>query len=114
MSTSSPEIPLSGSRLFSRNPAITRQRVAARLASGELVLIDVRQAAELRAGRVRDAVNIPLQLPGRLGALGSGRQGHLGLRGSRATRIATKAGYDAVNVRGGVRAWAGAGLPLTR
>ena len=114
MSTSSPEIPLSRPTLVSRNPALTRQRAATRLARGELVLIDVRQPAELRAGRVRDAVNIPLQLPGRLGPLGSGRQGHLGLRGSTATRIAIKASYDAVNVRGGVRAWAAAGLPRTR
>ena len=98
---------------------ITLEHAAARLASGELVLIDVRQPAELPAGRVRDAVNIPLsQLPGRLGELGGGRQvafqGHSGLRSSRATRIATKPGYDAVSLRGGVRAWSGAGLPLTR
>jgi rhodanese-related sulfurtransferase len=104
---------------FGRSRSITPERAAARLTSGELVLVDVRQPAELRAGRVRDAVNIPLtRLPGRLDELDRGRPVaflcHSGLRSSRATRIAIKAGYDAVNVRGGVRAWTAAGLPLTR
>ena len=104
---------------FGRNRSITPEHAAARLTRGELVLVDVRQPAELRAGRVRDAVNIPLtRLPGRLEELDSGRPVaflcHSGLRSSRATRIAIKAGYDAVNVRGGVRAWTAAGLPLTR
>ena len=59
---------------FARSPSITPERAAARLTRGELVLVDVRQPAELRAGRVRDAVNIPLaQLPGRLDELDSGR-----------------------------------------
>jgi rhodanese-related sulfurtransferase len=31
-----------------------------------------------------------------------------------ATGAALKAGYDAVNVKGGVIAWSRAGLPLTR
>ncbi len=105
--------------LFSRSPTITPERAAARLTRSDLVLVDVRQPAELRAGRVPDAVNIPLtQLPGRLDELDSGRPVaflcHSGLRSSRATRIAIKAGFDAVNVRGGVRAWTAAGLPLTR
>ena len=33
---------------------------------------------------------------------------------SRATRIALKAGYDAVYVRDGMIAWNRAGLPVTR
>jgi len=39
---------------------------------------------------------------------------HSGARSSRATGLALKAGYDAVNVRGGVIAWNRAGLPMTR
>ena len=37
-----------------------------------------------------------------------------GARSNRATRIAAKAGYDAVSVTGGVIAWTRAGLPLAR
>jgi rhodanese-related sulfurtransferase len=60
---------------FARSPSITPECAATRLTRGELVLVDVRQPAELRAGRVRDAVNIPLtQLPGRLDELDSDRQ----------------------------------------
>jgi rhodanese-related sulfurtransferase len=83
------------------------------------MLVDVRQPAELRAGRVRGAVNIPLtQLRPRLNEIEHDRQVaflcHSGARSYRATAIALKAGYDAVNVRGGMIAWNRAGLPLTR
>ena len=66
---------------------------------------------------MRGAVNIPLgQLRARVHELEHDRQVaflcHSGARSSRATGIAIKAGYDAVNVRGGVIAWTRAGLPL--
>ena len=104
---------------FARSPSITPERAAARLTRGELVLVDVRQPAELRARpRARRRQHPLTQLPGRIDELDSGRPVaflcHSGQRSSRATRIAIKAGHDAVNVRGGVRAWAAAGLPLTR
>ena len=96
--------------LFARRSSITPLQAAAGLADHELVLVDVRQPAELRSGRVRGAVNIPLgQLSARLGELdGAGRVAflcHSGARSHRATAMAAKAGYDAVNVRGGVIAW---------
>jgi rhodanese-related sulfurtransferase len=105
--------------LFRRKPSITAEQASAGLASRQLVLVDVRQPAELRTGRIRGAVNIPLgQLKGRLGELEGDRQVaflcHSGARSSRATSLAIKAGYDAVNVRGGMIAWNRAGLPLTR
>lgn len=104
--------------LFSRKPSITAEQAAAGLAKRELLLVDVRQPAELRGGRVRGAMNIPLgELRARLDEL-DGRQVaflcHSGARSSRATAIAIRAGYDAVNVRGGITAWNRAGLPLTR
>ena len=104
---------------FTRKPTITPEQAAAGLAARELTLVDVRQPTELRTGRVRGAVNIPLtQLRGRLHELDHGRQVaflcHSGARSSRATAIALKAGHDAVNVRGGMIAWNRAGLPLTR
>src|SRR6516164_9920237 len=105
--------------LLRRKPSITAEQAAAGLASRRLVLVDVRQPIELRTGRIRGSVNIPLaQLRGRLGELEGDRQVaflcHSGARSSRATNLALKAGYDAVNVRGGVIAWNRAGLPMTR
>ena len=105
--------------LFSRTPSITPEQAAARLAAGDLALVDVREQAELSAGRVRGARNIPLgQLAPRLRELDGNRQiaflCRSGARSNRATRIAAKAGYDAVNVSGGVSAWTRAGLPLAR
>ena len=105
--------------LFGRKPSITAEQAAAGLASRRLVLVDVRQPIELRTGRIRGSVNIPLaQLRGRLGELEGDRQVaflcHSGARSSRATNLAIKAGCDAVNVRGGMIAWNRARLPLTR
>ncbi len=68
---------------------------------------------------MRGAVNIPLgQLGSPLPELdGEHRVAflcHSGARRTRATGMARKAGYDAVNVRGGVIAWTRAGMPLSR
>ena len=105
--------------LFTRKPSITAEQASAGVSSRELVLVDVRQPAELRHGRVHGSVNItPTELRHRLHELDRERQlaflCHSGARSSRATGIAIKAGYDAVNVQGGMIAWTRAGLPVTR
>jgi rhodanese-related sulfurtransferase len=105
--------------LFGRKPSITPEQAAAGLAVRELVLVDVRQTLEVERGRIPGAINIPLgQLRGRLPELGRDRPVaflcHSGARSTRATGIAIKAGYDAVNVRGGMIGWRRAGLPVTR
>jgi rhodanese-related sulfurtransferase len=105
--------------LFRRVPSISPEQAAARLAAGEITLVDVRESSELRDGRVRGAVHIPLpHLVARVGELEVERPVAFlcrsGARSTRATRIAARAGFDAMNVRGGVIAWSGAGLPLTR
>ena len=102
-----------------RTPSIAPQQAAERLTAGELALVDVRESAELRAGRVHGAINIPLrELTTRVGELDGERPiaflCRSGARSSSAARIAAKAGFDAVNVRGGMIAWARAGLPVTR
>lgn len=104
---------------FRRKPSITPDQAAAGIADGQLVLVDVREPAELRAGRVRGSLNIPLsQLRARVNELDEDRRVAFlcqsGARSSRATSIAIKAGYDAANVRGGIIAWTRAGLPLKR
>jgi rhodanese-related sulfurtransferase len=93
--------------------------VAEGVRSGRLTVVDVREPAELRGGRIRGARNIPLgQLGERMGELQGGNTVAFvcrsGARSARATRAAAEAGLDAVNVSGGVIAWTRAGLPLTR
>lgn len=106
--------------LFRRPRTITPAEAAEQASRRELVLVDVREPAELRAsGRIKGARNVPLgQLPARLGELDAGATVAFvcqsGARSAGAMRIAAKAGYDALNVRGGVAAWQRAGLPLTR
>jgi rhodanese-related sulfurtransferase len=104
--------------LFSRSKSLTPSDAAAALARGELQLIDVREPAELSEARIKDARHIPLgQLPSKLGELDRDRPVAFlcrsGSRSAVAARSATKAGLDAANVKGGMAAWARAGLPLS-
>jgi len=104
--------------LFSRPKSLTPSDAAAALARGELQLIDVRESSELNEARVKGARHIPLgQLPAKLGDLDRDRPVAFlcrsGSRSAIATRSATKAGLDAANVRGGITAWARAGLPTS-
>ena len=104
--------------LVRRTRSISAEQAAARLAAGDITLVDVREASELHGGRVRGAVHIPLlQLTDRVSELEAERPVAFlcrsGARSTRATLIATRSGLDAVNVKGGVIAWSRAGLPLT-
>lgn len=101
---------------FGRVPSLTPAEAHAALRRGELRLVDVREPAEVIRGRVPGAESIPLrELGARLPELAAGgRVAFLCRSGSRsalAVRAAARAGVDAVNVRGGVVAWARAGLP---
>jgi rhodanese-related sulfurtransferase len=104
--------------IFQRKPSITPEQAAERLAAGELVLVDVREPAEVREAHVEGATNIPLgELRHRVAELERRPVAFLcrsGARSSMATGAALKAGHDAVNVKGGMIAWSRAGLPLTR
>ena len=104
--------------LFSRSKSLTPSDAAAALSRGELQLIDVREPSELNEARIKGARHIPLgQLPAKLGDLDRDRPVAFlcrsGSRSAIATRSATKAGLDAANVRGGITAWARAGLPTS-
>jgi rhodanese-related sulfurtransferase len=64
-----------------------------------------------------NARHIPLgALPARLSELPTGRPVvavcQSGLRSARAARVLARAGHEVYNLRGGMRAWAGAGLPV--
>jgi rhodanese-related sulfurtransferase len=81
------------------------------------VLLDVREVDEWNSGHAPGARHVPLgDLARQLDSLPRNRRivvicrsGH---RSSRATALLLDSGYDAVNLDGGMRAWASAGLPL--
>ena len=88
-----------------------------RLAAGDAVPHDVREAEEFLAGHVRGAVHVPLgELSERLAQLDRGR-GYVAIcrsggRAAQATAYLTGLGYDVVNMGGGMKAWHAAGLAI--
>ena len=81
------------------------------------MLLDVREPAEWQAGHVPGAFHVPLgELEGRLAALPRDRRVVVicrsGNRSATATSLLVRSGFDAVNLRGGMRAWASNGLPV--
>lgn len=105
--------------IFSRSRSLSVTDAAAAHGRGELLIIDVRERAELAAARVEGALHIPLaQLAGRLGEIDRSRPVaflcHSGSRSAYATKLAKKAGIDAANVKGGMIAWSRAQLPLSQ
>ena len=80
-------------------------------------LVDVRAEHEWEAGRIRGAVHVPLaELSERVDELDRDRPVVLYCRGGNRSTMATEAlseaGFDAVKLEGGIRAWAEASLPL--
>jgi rhodanese-related sulfurtransferase len=81
------------------------------------VLLDVREPVEFETGHAPNARLIPLgDLPARAGELDPAhaivcvcRSGH---RSAHAADALTAAGFDAVNLAGGMLAWAAEGLPV--
>lgn len=84
------------------------------------VLLDVRENDEWAAGHAPGAVHVPMgQVVQRLDELTtafSERPVHVvcrsGGRSAQVTAYLKQAGWDAVNVDGGMRAWAAAGRPM--
>jgi rhodanese-related sulfurtransferase len=81
------------------------------------LLLDVREQGEWDAGHAPKAKHHPLRgLHTSMDRLPQGRTivvvCRSGNRSARATKVLTKAGFDAVNLTGGMTAWKSAGLPL--
>jgi rhodanese-related sulfurtransferase len=81
------------------------------------LLLDVRELDEWDAGHAPEATHVPLgELPGALLDLQHGRTivciCRSGGRSARATDYLREHGYPAINLAGGMRAWAEAGLPV--
>ena len=105
--------------LFSRTGQTDPASLAERLAGGSVRVVDVRQPSEWRRGHIRGSENEPLmQLRRRLDTLPRDKtivtvcaSGH---RSAAAARTLRRAGYTVENLKGGMHAWAKAGLPTDR
>lgn len=83
------------------------------------MILDVRERHEWKAGHAPGARNIPLStLAARTGELATDRRYIAVCRSGSRSRSATaklrRAGYDVVNLKGGMSAWQRSGLPLER
>lgn len=84
----------------------------------DAVLVDVREHDEWDAGHIDGAVHLPLsEVPERLGDLPEAETLYVvcrsGNRSGRAAAWLNAQGIEAVNVAGGMLAWAAAGKPMT-
>ncbi|MEY2229331.1 MULTISPECIES: rhodanese-like domain-containing protein [Streptomyces] len=106
--------------LFRRGtPRVTPAQARERTASGDAVLLDVREQVEWNAGHAPGAVHAPFSrlLTGQdLPPAANGRplvvicrSGH---RSQQAVKLLVGRGADAVDVKGGMNAWASASLPV--
>ncbi len=97
-------------------PSVTPAEAQAASTAGAM-LLDVREYDEWMAGRVAGATHVPMHdLPGRLDEVPHDRRivciCRSGNRSGQVTSWLLKQGYDAVNMTGGMRAWASDGLPF--
>lgn len=104
--------------MLRRQKTIAPRDALAGHTSGELQLIDVRESEELAEGFVRGATHVPLaRLQERLAEVDRSRPVAFvcwsGRRSAMAAQAAAHHGLEAVNVKGGIQAWAREGLPLT-
>ncbi|PPK92360.1 rhodanese-related sulfurtransferase [Kineococcus xinjiangensis] len=91
--------------------------VPAALVPAGVVVLDVREDDEWAAGHIDGALHIPMgQVPQRVQELPADDELHVICRsGGRSARVVAwlqENGYDAVNVAGGMGAWADAGRPM--
>ncbi len=98
---------------------VSRQELADRLRTGDVVLIDVRPGEEYRAGHIRGALSLPVEeLERRLGELPADLEVVAYCRGpycvfaTEAVRCLVRHGYRARRLEEGFPEWRLAGLPV--
>lgn len=98
---------------------VSREELLERLRTGDVVVLDVRPAAEYAAGHVPQAVNVPPdQLAERLRDLPPGQpvvaycRGPLCAYADTAVRLLSAQGRTAARLEDGLPEWAAAGLPV--
>lgn len=102
-----------------RTERLTPQQARTRTSDAAAVLLDVREVPEWKAGHAPGAVHLPLtrllsgtDLPAAVQGrpvVAICRSGH---RSQQAAKLLASRGADAVDVVGGMSAWAKAGLPV--
>lgn len=99
--------------MFGRSPVPS---VGVGEVADDAAVLDVREPQEWIAGHQPGATHIPLrQLPMRLADLPAGRVVVACRSGHRSARVVawlTQQGHEAVNLDGGLQAWAAAGRPM--
>lgn len=105
--------------LFRRTSSTDPASVAQQLAEPSVYVLDVRQPSEWRHGHIRGSQNLPLmKLKSSLETLPRDKtivtvcaSCH---RSNAAARTLEGAGYHVENLKGGMRAWTKAGLPVEK
>ncbi|MEO6701227.1 MAG: rhodanese-like domain-containing protein [Jatrophihabitantaceae bacterium] len=90
---------------------------AIELVAGEAILLDVREQHEWDAGHAPQAQHLAMsELSGRVDELPKDTQivcvCHLGGRSAAVSAALNRAGWQALNLTGGMRAWAAEGQPV--
>ncbi len=100
---------------------VDRQRLLERARTGEVTVLDVRPAAEFRAGHIPGARSVPLdELEQTLGSIPRDQDVVAYCRGPycvlalEAVELLRAEGYRAVRLEDGVAEWRAAGLPVER
>jgi rhodanese-related sulfurtransferase len=107
-----------GAVMMTGQPAVpTVDIVGAESEATTALLLDVREVSEWIHGHITGSVNVPLgQLADQAASLDRSRRivciCRSGNRSSMATALLCDAGFDAVNMRGGMQAWAASGRPV--
>jgi rhodanese-related sulfurtransferase len=98
---------------------VAQEELARRLRDGQVLVLDVRPAAEYAAGHIPGAVNVPHdQLAARLGEIPSGAdivaycRGRYCVFAPDAVRLLRARGFSARPLEGGLPDWRLAGLPV--
>jgi rhodanese-related sulfurtransferase/DNA-binding MarR family transcriptional regulator len=99
---------------------VSRDELSRRIQAGDVLVLDVRPAAEYAAAHISGAVGIPHdELPARLAELPAGTEivaycrGRYCVMAPDAVRILRQHGYAARPLEGGLPEWRRAGLPIT-
>jgi hydroxyacylglutathione hydrolase len=109
----------SGEKLQSY-PVVTAQEIGSKVKQGEVTMIDVRGLSEWQESHISEARHIMLgYLSERLAEVPTGKpvvmQCQSGVRSAIAASILQAGGVtNVMNLKGGIGAWAAAGLPLSR